>query len=46
VKRSFAVSLFRALDAGGGAGDLVGADGGGKSTLHGASSLYGSLVWR
>ena len=38
--------LFRAVDAGFGAGDLVEADGGGKSTLHGASSLYGSLVWR
>ena len=46
MKRSFAVNMFRALDAGGGAGDLVGADGGDKSTLHGASSLYGSLVWR
>ena len=44
--RSLAVSLFRAVGTGGGASDLVEADGGGKSTLHGASSLYGSLVWR
>ena len=40
------VSFFRALGAGGGAGSLVEVDGGGSSTLHGASSLYGSLVWR
>ena len=42
--RSLAVILFRAVGAGAGAGALVEADGGGNSTLHGASSLYGSLV--
>ncbi len=40
------MSLWREAGAGAGAGDGVGADGGGISTLHGASSLYGSLVWR
>ena len=40
------MSFFRVVGTGGGAGELVEADGGGRSTLHGASSLYGSLVWR
>ena len=40
------VSQFRALGVGGSAIDLVEVDGGGRLTLHGASSLYGSLVWR